>query len=120
MQGTMVRCALKWKTGHSRAAWKTANEGCGRAGGFCGSLLADWPFHIKTVVVLHLLRVLGGHNLMDPLGIGLIGCGNVGSGVAKLLLEHPERMAARAGRPLELRHIVVRDLNKLRPMPLPA
>ena len=57
---------------------------------------------------------------MEALGIGLIGCGNVGGGVAKLLLEHPERMAARAGRRLELRRIVVRDLAKPRPVGLPS
>src|SRR5207245_707820 len=56
---------------------------------------------------------------MESLGIGLIGCGNVGGGVAKLLLEHPERMAARAGRRLELRRIVVRDLAKPRAAALP-
>jgi homoserine dehydrogenase len=51
---------------------------------------------------------------MEPYGIALVGCGTVGSGVAKLLLEYPERLAARAGRKLELRHIIVRDLNKPR------
>lgn len=56
---------------------------------------------------------------MESLGIGLIGCGNVGGGVAKLLLEHPERMAARAGKRLELRKIVVRDLQKPRAVALP-
>src|SRR5438094_4876089 len=56
---------------------------------------------------------------MEALGVGLIGCGNVGGGVAKLLLEHPERMAARAGRPLELRRVVVRDPHKSRAVPLP-
>src|SRR5580704_13788775 len=56
---------------------------------------------------------------METLGIGLIGCGNVGTGVAKLLLEHPERMAARAGRRLELRRVVVRDPCKARAVDLP-
>jgi homoserine dehydrogenase len=51
---------------------------------------------------------------MDPYGIALVGCGTVGTGVAKLLLEHPERLAARAGRRLELRRIVVRDPHKPR------
>ena len=51
---------------------------------------------------------------MEPFGIALIGCGTVGAGVAKLLLEHPERLAARAGRRLELRRIVVRDPGKER------
>jgi homoserine dehydrogenase len=56
---------------------------------------------------------------MESIGIGLIGCGNVGGGVAKLLLEHPQRLAARAGKRLELRRIVVRDLNKPRALTLP-
>jgi homoserine dehydrogenase len=55
----------------------------------------------------------------EPLGIALIGCGTVGSGVARLLLEQPERLAARAARPLVLRRVVVRDANKQRPVRLP-
>src|SRR5688572_805002 len=51
---------------------------------------------------------------MEPYGIALVGCGTVGSGVAKLLLEQPQRLAARAGRPLVLRRIVVNDLQKSR------
>jgi homoserine dehydrogenase len=50
----------------------------------------------------------------EPLGIALVGCGTVGGGVAKLLLQHSERLAARAGRPLQLRRIVVRDIHKAR------
>lgn len=57
---------------------------------------------------------------MKPLGIALIGCGTVGSGVARLLLEHPERLAARAARPLELRRVVVRDPGKARAISLPS
>ncbi len=53
--------------------------------------------------------------MTEPYGIALIGCGTVGSGVAKLLIEHADRLAARAGRRLELRHIVVRDVGKPRP-----
>ena len=56
---------------------------------------------------------------MEPYGIALIGCGTVGSGVAKLLLEHPDRVAARAGRKLELRRVVVRDLDKPRDPSIP-
>src|SRR5436305_9983091 len=57
--------------------------------------------------------------MTEPLGVALIGCGTVGSGVAKLLLEQPERLAARAGRPLALRRVVVRDPNKPRAVRLP-
>jgi len=56
---------------------------------------------------------------MESYGIALIGCGTVGSGVAKLLLEHPERLAARAGRKLELRHIAMRDPDKPRDPSIP-
>ena len=57
---------------------------------------------------------------MEPLNIALIGCGTVGGGVAKLLLEQPERLTARAGRPLVLRRVVVRDLDKPRAVRLPS
>ena len=54
----------------------------------------------------------------EPLGIALIGCGTVGSGVARLLQEQSERLAVRAGRPLVLRRVVVRDPDKPRPIDL--
>jgi homoserine dehydrogenase len=56
----------------------------------------------------------------DPLNIALVGCGTVGAGVARLLLEQPERLAARAGRPLILRRVVVRHPAKPRSVALPA
>lgn len=56
---------------------------------------------------------------MTPYRIALIGCGTVGSGVAKLLLDHPERLTARAGRPLELCRIVVRAADKPRDPGIP-
>jgi homoserine dehydrogenase len=56
---------------------------------------------------------------MTPLRVGLLGLGNVGSGVAKLMLEHPDRLARRAGRPIELRRVVVRDPRKARQIRLP-
>jgi homoserine dehydrogenase len=56
---------------------------------------------------------------MEPLGIALLGCGTVGGGVARLLLEQPQRLAARAARPLALRRVVVRDPAKPRAVPLP-
>jgi homoserine dehydrogenase len=56
---------------------------------------------------------------MEPFNIALIGCGTVGSGVAQLLLGQPERLAARAGRPLVLRRVVIRDASKVRPTALP-
>jgi homoserine dehydrogenase len=52
--------------------------------------------------------------MSDTLGIALIGCGTVGGGVVHVLLEHAARVAARAGRPLALRRVVVRDTAKPR------
>jgi homoserine dehydrogenase len=57
--------------------------------------------------------------MAESLNIALIGCGTVGGGVAKLLHEQRERLAARAGRPLALRRILVRDPTKERAIALP-
>lgn len=57
--------------------------------------------------------------MSEPLGIALVGCGTVGGGVADLLLRHADRLAARAGRPLALRRVVVRDPNKVRDVTIP-
>jgi len=45
----------------------------------------------------------------SSIGIGLIGCGTVGSGVVKLLLEQAELYAQRLGKRLELRRVLVRE-----------
>jgi homoserine dehydrogenase len=55
----------------------------------------------------------------EPFNIALIGCGTVGSGVARLLATQSARLAARAGRPLNLRLIVVRDPARPRATPVP-
>ena len=52
--------------------------------------------------------------MSETLGIALVGCGTVGGGVARVLVEHAERVAQRAGRPLALRRVVVRDPSKPR------
>lgn len=56
---------------------------------------------------------------VSPLKVAIIGLGTVGTGVARTIIDHPERMARRAGRPIELRHAVVRDLGKPRDVDLP-
>lgn len=57
---------------------------------------------------------------MTPLRVALLGLGNVGTGVAKLLLDQSARVARRAGRPIELRRVIVRDLRKARSVQLPS
>ncbi|MFO0918574.1 MAG: homoserine dehydrogenase [Planctomycetaceae bacterium] len=55
-----------------------------------------------------------------PLNLAIIGLGNVGTGVAKILLQQPERITQRAGRPVCLAKAVVRDLKRNRDLSLPA
>jgi homoserine dehydrogenase len=50
-----------------------------------------------------------------PLRVALLGCGTVGSEVARLLTEQATDLRARVGRPLELVGIAVRRQNRLRP-----
>jgi homoserine dehydrogenase len=52
------------------------------------------------------------------LKIGLLGCGTVGAAVARLLREHGEDIERRAGCRLEVGRVAVRDLAKLRDVPL--
>ena len=56
----------------------------------------------------------------DPLGVALVGCGTVGTGVARLLTHHADRLAHRSGRPIELRAVVVRDAAKPRDEAVPS
>jgi homoserine dehydrogenase len=50
--------------------------------------------------------------MSDPLKVALLGCGNVGSEVARLLVEQADDLAARIGNPVELAGIAVRRPNK--------
>jgi len=54
-----------------------------------------------------------------PVYLGLIGFGTVGSGVARLLLEHPARFRQRLGAPLVLKKIADIDLVRPRPVVVP-
>ena len=47
-----------------------------------------------------------------PLSVALLGCGVVGSAVARLLTEHRDDLAARVGQPLELAGIAVRRAGR--------
>ncbi|ADV61274.1 homoserine dehydrogenase [Isosphaera pallida ATCC 43644] len=51
---------------------------------------------------------------MEPLRVGMLGLGTVGGGVARLLSGEGERIARRAGRPIQLTTIVVRDPKRPR------
>ena len=48
----------------------------------------------------------------EPLRIALLGCGVVGSAVARLLTQHRDDLAARVGRPLDIAGIAVRRAGR--------
>jgi homoserine dehydrogenase len=55
---------------------------------------------------------------MERVAVGLLGMGTVGGGVARLIRDRGDLIAARAGRRVALKWAVVRDPNKPRPVPL--
>jgi homoserine dehydrogenase len=55
----------------------------------------------------------------SQLGIVLLGLGVVGSGVAGTILEKKSNLARRAGVTLDLRRVLVRDVQRSRPLTLP-
>ncbi|MEM9346994.1 MAG: homoserine dehydrogenase [Planctomycetota bacterium] len=48
----------------------------------------------------------------DVIGVGMIGLGTVGGGVAKLLRDQADLYAQRTGKRIELRRVLVRDVEK--------
>jgi homoserine dehydrogenase len=57
--------------------------------------------------------------MSSAVNVAIVGMGTVGTGVARVLLEEPERVARRAGKPVQLRRAVVRDLAKDRGLDVP-
>ncbi len=57
---------------------------------------------------------------MQKTGVAIVGLGTVGTGVAKLLLDHGDRTGRHAGRVLWLTHVVVRDPSKPVSIDLPS
>jgi homoserine dehydrogenase len=58
--------------------------------------------------------------MSKSIGLALIGCGVVGSGVIRILASSGDRFLARYGTRFEIRHVVVRDLSKQRDVPAGA
>jgi homoserine dehydrogenase len=56
---------------------------------------------------------------MEKTRVAIVGMGTVGTGVARLLLDHGDRLARHAGRILWLEKATVRDLKKNRGIQLP-
>src|SRR5581483_5776294 len=55
----------------------------------------------------------------DSIGVGLLGCGIVGSGAARHLLSERDAIAKAVGVPVEIRKVAVRNLAKQRGVDLP-
>ena len=51
---------------------------------------------------------------LRPLGVGLLGLGTVGSGVARVLLSKHDALERRIGRPVQICKVLVRNPDKPR------
>ena len=58
--------------------------------------------------------------MQELVRVGLLGCGNVGAALVRLVHDHADVVEARAGVPIEIARVAVRDLSKDRALPLPA
>src|SRR5437879_5577858 len=54
----------------------------------------------------------------DRVRVGLLGCGHVGSAVARMLLDHAGEVSLRAGADVEIARVAVRNLSKERDVEL--
>src|SRR5215204_6090847 len=59
-----------------------------------------------------MLGPMGGD--VEGLRVGMLGCGAVGTGVARLLVEHGRPVRDRAGVPIALQRVAVRDVTRKR------
>ena len=80
---------------------------CKDEAGFAGYFYDDKPDLPKGIHV-------------PALSLAIIGLGNVGTGVVRILQEQRQRISQRAGCPIDIRRVVVRELNKSRELDLPA
>ena len=78
--------------------------------------LATW----FTISLLEIQNLVGLLSVMEKTRVAIVGMGTVGTGVARLLLDHGDRLARHAGRILWLEKAMVRDLAKDRNIDLPA
>jgi homoserine dehydrogenase len=56
--------------------------------------------------------------MADPVRVGLLGCGNVGGAIVRLVDEHADVLTARAGVDIEIGRVAVRDVGKPRDLKL--
>jgi homoserine dehydrogenase len=56
--------------------------------------------------------------MSDAVRVGLLGCGNVGGAVVRMLHEHAAEIERRAGRRIDVSRVAVRDLTRQRAVPV--
>ena len=56
----------------------------------------------------------------EPVRVGVVGLGTVGSGVVRLLVESADHITRHAGRPIVVERAVVRDVHKARSVQVPG
>ena len=61
---------------------------------------------------------IGSDDMTQPVHIGLVGMGTVGTGVVRVLQDSADHIARQAGRPLIVEHVVVQDPKKPRSVEL--
>jgi homoserine dehydrogenase len=57
---------------------------------------------------------------METVKVGLLGCGNVGASVARMLVDHAAEITLRTGAKVEIARVAVRNLSKSREVPIAA
>lgn len=57
---------------------------------------------------------------MKAISIGLLGLGTVGSGVVKIIDNHQDKLMHQVGCPIQVKKILVKDLNKARSVDVPT
>lgn len=77
--------------------------------------------HCEVVYNVHYTKTyvfskdtIGVRILDKKISIGLLGLGTVGSGVVKLIHNHQEQLVHQVGCPVEIKKVLVRDINKKR------
>jgi homoserine dehydrogenase len=63
-------------------------------------------------------QTIGSDDMTQPVYIGLVGMGTVGTGVVRVLQDSADHIARQAGRPLIVEHVVVQDPKKPRSVEL--
>jgi len=56
--------------------------------------------------------------MAEVVHVGLLGCGNVGAAILRMLSDHADEIARRAGASIAVRRVAVRDPSKPRPAPV--